>query len=73
MSRDRLLKQMVRDRFVITLLNGQTFDGLLDRFDATHLELVDSHQITAEGKHPIDGRFYLPRVQVAFMQRPEAV
>lgn len=63
---------MIRERFLVTLVNGQGFDGLLDRFDEKHLEFVDAHQVTTDGKTPIDGRFYIPRAQVLFMQRPEA-
>lgn len=73
MNRDRLLKRLVRERFVATLLSGETFDGLLDRFDASHLELVDAHALDKTGKRvAIDGRLYLPRAQVAYLQRPEA-
>lgn len=72
MGRDRLLRSLVRERFVVTLRGGETFDGLLDRFDEKHLELVDAHAVTETRHHAVDGRLYLPRDQVSYMQRPEA-
>jgi hypothetical protein len=72
MSRDRLLKQYLRERFVITLKTGETFDGLLDSWDETTLELLDPYAVGENTRVAVDGRLYLPRAQVAYMQRPEA-
>lgn len=72
MRRDRLLKALLRERFVITMTSGEAFDGLLDRVDDAHLELVDAHAHMPQGPVKIDGRLYLPRTGVAYMQRPEA-
>lgn len=69
---DRLLKTLLRERFVVTLTSGEAFDGLLDRFDDRHLELVDAHAHLKDRRVDVDGRLYLPRAQVAYMQRPEA-
>lgn len=72
MTRDRLLKSLVRERFVVTLRGGETFSGLLDRFDANHMELVDASAISDEDTAKVDGRLYLPRAEIVYMQRPEA-
>jgi hypothetical protein len=72
MARDRLLKSLLRERFVVTMLSGEAFDGLLDRYDEAHIELVDAHAHLKDGPVKVDGRLYLPRPQVAYMQRPEA-
>lgn len=72
MGRDRLLKQLLRTRFVVTLKSGETFDGLLDRLDPSTLELVDAYAVSSSGRASIDGRLYLPRDGVAYMQTPEA-
>jgi hypothetical protein len=71
-ARDRLLKSLLRERFVVTLLSGEAFDGLLDRFDEGHVELVDASAHVNDRRVKVDGRLYLPRPQVAYMQRPEA-
>lgn len=72
MARDRLLKALLRERFLVTLTTGETFDGLLDRHDESTIELLNVHAVTAERRVPVDGRIYFPRGQVAYMQRPEA-
>lgn len=72
MGRDRLLRALLRERFVVTLGTGETFDGLLDRFDDKHVELVAAHAVSGSQRHPVDGRLYLPRERISYMQRPEA-
>lgn len=70
MGRDRLLRKLVRERFVVTLLSGQTFSGLLDETDQAHLVLVAASSIS-DGSYPVnvDGQLFLPREQIAYMQR----
>lgn len=72
MRRDRLLRGLVRERFVVTLTTGEAFDGLLDRLDESTVELVDARALVKDGTVKVDGRLYLPRAQVTYMQRPEA-
>lgn len=70
MARDRLLKNLVRERFVVTLKTGETFDGLLDDWDDRTVCLVDGHAVSETESVPVAGKLYLPREQVAYMQRP---
>lgn len=70
--RDRLLKSLLRERFVITLKSGDTFDGLLDRHDESTVELLDAYAVTEKHRAAVDGRLYLPRVEISYMQRPDA-
>lgn len=71
MARDRLLKAHLRDRFVVTLTNGEAFSGLLDEWDERHVILVDASQV-AEGRAavPVAGKLFLPRERVAYFQKP---
>lgn len=69
---DRLLREHLRLRFVVTMKSGATFDGLLLDHDPQTLELADAHAYGDSGKTPLDGRLYLPRAEVDYMQRPEA-
>lgn len=73
MARDRLLKQALRDRFLVTLTTGETFDGLLDEHDANTVILVDASAVTevsgAVRRSKIDGKAYLPRARISYMQR----
>ncbi|HEX5347841.1 MAG TPA: hypothetical protein VFW64_12205 [Pseudonocardiaceae bacterium] len=73
MTRDRLLKPLVRERFVVTLRSGETFTGLLDQWDANHVVLVAAATVS-EAAHPmrVDGQLFLPRGQIAYMQRLSA-
>lgn len=68
--RDRLLKQALRERFMVTLKSGQAFDGLLDEQDALHLVFVDANA-HVDGNHPasVAGELYLARANVAYMQK----
>lgn len=70
MGRDRLLKQLLRERFVVTLKTGESFEGLLDRWDESTIELIGVSAVTETSRVKVDGRIYLPRGQVAYMQRP---
>lgn len=72
MRRDRLLQRLVRERFVATLKTGETFDGLLDDCDDRTLVFVDPFAVSETTRVKVDGRLYLPRDQVAYMQRPDS-
>jgi len=72
MRRDRVLRQHLRDRFVVTLLSGETFDGLLDVWDESTLELVDAYAVTERARLEVDGRLFIPRDRIAYMQRPDS-
>lgn len=74
MSRDRLLKKFLRERFQITLVSGESFDGLLDEWDAGHLTFVDAGVITPVDemrtkRDAVAGQLFLRRDHVAYMQR----
>jgi hypothetical protein len=67
---DRLIRQVLRDRFVVTLRSGESFDGLLLDADDKTLHMVDAHALEANTRLKVDGDLYLPRLEVAYMQRP---
>lgn len=70
MARDRLLKSLIRDRFVITLKTGETFDGLLDDWDDRNLLFVDAYAVAENSRVQLDGRgLWLLRENVAYLQR----
>lgn len=72
MGRDRLLKDHLRHRYVVTLKSGETFDGLLDRWDEQTVELVNPYAVTEQARVEVDGTLVLPRANIAYMQRPES-
>ncbi len=76
MARDRLLKQALRDRFLVTMSTGETFDGLLDEHDANTVILIDASAVTdvsgSVRRSKVDGKVFLPRARIAYMQRLSA-
>lgn len=72
-QRGGVLDALLRERFVVTLRSGDTFDGLLERADANTIELRDPQAIKGDGgRVAIDGTLYLPRGEVIYLQRPDA-
>lgn len=67
---DHLLDTIIRDRIVVTLKDGQSFRGLYDGSDKNHHQLIDAEYLKAEGPVKVDGRVFVPRDHVAFIQRP---
>ncbi len=67
--RDRLMRAQLGERFVVTLTTGETFDGLLERVDARTLDLADAHSLSSDASDKLDGKLYLPREQITYMQR----
>jgi len=69
-SRDRLIRDSLRQRFVVTLDDSTTFEGLLDEVDDKTVVLVDAWAFEKNGKVAVDGRLFLPRANVLYMQVP---
>lgn len=69
-GRDRLIRQTLRERFVVTMKSGATFEGLLLDADDRTVVLVESFALDENGRHRVDGSMYLARSDVDYMQRP---
>lgn len=67
--RDRLLKQALRERFVVTLVGDEAFEGLLNHWDANTFTFVDASAVSATERVKVDGELYIPRAQVRYMQK----
>ena len=70
MRKDRLLRQLLRERFVITLRHGESFDGLLADTDDKTVRLVDAFALDGKNRVSVDGELFIPRGEVVYMQRP---
>lgn len=67
---DRVVRQYLRTRFVITMKPGQTWSGVLLEADDRTLRLSDARLINSDGTETsADGHVFLPRGDVAYMQR----
>jgi hypothetical protein len=66
-----LIRRALRDRFVVTLITGEAFDGVLLEADDRHYVLADAAQITAAGDRvQVDGKLWLQHGDVAYLQQP---
>lgn len=70
MRKDRLLRALFRDRFVITLRGGASFDGLLVDADEKTVRLAHAWAITDKNRVSVDGELFIPRGEITYMQRP---
>lgn len=67
----RLLRRRLKKRFIITLTDGATFDGLLRDVDRGVVELVDAGALNESGgRRPVDGSLFVERSRIAYMQAP---
>jgi hypothetical protein len=72
MGRDRLVKRALRERFVVTMTTGETFEGLLLDADDKTLQLTGAFALSGQSRVEVSGDVYLPRLGVAYLQRPTA-
>lgn len=69
--RDRIVREHVRERFVVTLKTGEGVAGVLIDADDNSLILADVTVFKDDSKWSADGHVYVSRANIAYMQRPE--
>jgi small nuclear ribonucleoprotein (snRNP)-like protein len=70
MRADRIVRRLLRTEFVVTMKSGQTWQGVLTEADEHSLALMAVSEIALDGtRTPADGQVFLPRRDVAYMQR----
>lgn len=68
---DRLFEDLVAQRVVVSLNNGDGFAGVLVDRDARSLKLADAVGVSAKGERAtVDGITLVPRAEVRYVQRP---
>ncbi len=71
MRRDRLLRDRIHERFVVTLTDGAAFTGLLSELDERVVRLVDAATLGPNRQQiPVDGELFIERARIAYLQRP---
>ena len=73
LRRDKLVRQVLRERFIATLRDGQTFDGLLVEADENTFRFVNAFAIDGKSRASVDGELFLPRSEVSYLQKPGGV
>ncbi len=69
----RALKRRLRQRVIVTLKSGQSFEGVLFECDPQAWVLRDTSAIGVGEKNtnlPVDGEVVLLTAEIAFAQRP---
>lgn len=68
---DRLMRDRLKARFIITTTTGEAFDGLLSEIDERTVVLVNVGVVKDVGSvAPVDGEVILRRDAIAYMQKP---
>lgn len=67
-NRDRLVTAHVRQRFLVTLVDGTAFTGILWDNDSTSVQIKDAEAVTSEGRTKADSDVFIPRARIAYMQ-----
>jgi small nuclear ribonucleoprotein (snRNP)-like protein len=66
---DRLIRSMIRTRYIVTLDSEETFEGVLIDADDQHLVLADVVTLARNGDRlAVDGQLWLPRIGVKYLQ-----
>ena len=69
MRRKSVVDRQIRRRFVVTLTEGHgMFSGVLIENDDTTYVFDDARVLTDGDEQPIQGRMYVDRINVAYMQ-----
>ncbi len=67
--RDRLIRNHLRLRYLVTTADEEVFDGVLFDADDLHIVLVETEQVAPNGERlAVDGQVWLPRPRVKYMQ-----
>jgi small nuclear ribonucleoprotein (snRNP)-like protein len=70
MRADRIVRRLLREEFLVTMKSGQTWQGVLTEADEHTLTLMAVSEVAPDGSRtPADGSIFLPRFDVAYMQR----
>lgn len=69
MSRDRIVRKLIRERFLVSLRSGEAFEGLLLDADPSTLHLADVTLVREQSRAPVDGDLFVPRADVTYLQR----
>jgi small nuclear ribonucleoprotein (snRNP)-like protein len=70
-SLDRIVTDHLREKYVVTLKSGETFDGVLTEADGRSVVLVQARSLSSD-QNPvlIDGSLVLARGDIRYLQRP---
>lgn len=66
----RVLNSMLKERFVVSLIDGEGIEGLFLDADAKTIRLGSCFRVTNDGvRVPLDGEMFIPRGNVLYLQK----
>lgn len=69
MRADRLIRQVVRRRFLVTTDTEEGFEGVLLEADEGHYVFDDVTSVAPNGDRlRVDGKLWIPRLRMKYMQ-----
>ena len=69
MRADRLIRQVVRRRFLVTMDSDEGFEGVLLEADEGHYVFDDASSVAPSGERlRVDGKLWIPRGRVKYFQ-----
>lgn len=64
------MRRLLREQFVVTMKSGDTWSGVLVEADEHTLSMLHVQKVQPDGTSvSADGQMFLPRSDVAYMQR----
>jgi len=69
--KERVLKDLLKERFIVSLVDGNAIDGLFIDADSKTMRLADCYRVTSDGTRMLlDGEMFIPRGNVTYIQKP---
>lgn len=66
---DRLIRSQLRNRYTITTMTEETFQGVIIAADDRHVVIADASLIAPNGDSAkVDGDLWIPRPTIKYMQ-----
>ena len=69
LRRDRIIRQVLREKFILTMKSGEAFEGLLVEADEKSFRLANAAGVDGTKRLTVDGELFVPRAEVLYMQR----
>ena len=69
-QKERVLTSLLKERFIVSLTDGNAVEGLFIDADFKTIQLSDCYRITVDARVRLDGEMFIPRGNVIYIQKP---
>lgn len=74
MRTDRVLKSLIKEKFLVSMVDGTAIEGLLIDADDKIIHLANCEQVVVKenstNRFKVDGQVFIPRTNILYMQKP---